>query len=168
MTKIILIGLLFGSFLWADALSKSINKHGLTIKTDDIKLSRTLKVSKANKNIVKFAKKYIGTKYRYGASTKTTKRFDCSSYVKYVFKKTKGKTLPRTSRQQARMGKHVAKKNLQAGDLVFFGSKRRIGHVGIYIGKNKFIHASSASKKVTISSLDKKYYKRKYRGARRV
>ena len=119
-------------------------------------------------SIIKTAKKYLGTKYRYGASSKTTSKFDCSSFVQRVFK-THGKNLPRTSNQQASSGKHINKKNLKIGDLVFFSdSRRRIGHVGIFIGKGKFIHASSTAKKVIISNLDKKYYKRKYIGARRV
>ena len=119
MKKLIItitVGFLLGTLLQADALSKSINKHTITIKTNDIKKVK----AKSNKNIVKFAKKHLGTRYKYGASTKTTKRFDCSSYVKYVYKKTKGKTLPRTSRQQAKVGKHVAKKNAKVGDLIFF------------------------------------------------
>ncbi len=123
---------------------------------------------KSNHGVVKTARRYLGVRYKYGASTKTTKRFDCSSFVKHVIKKAKGKTLPRTSRQQATVGKHINKNNLQVGDLVFFGTKKRIGHVGIFIGNGNFIHASSGAKKVTITSLDKKYYKQRYRGARRV
>ena len=81
-----------------------------------------------------------------------------------------GKRLPRTSTDQASSGKHVNKKNLREGDLVFFKDayKRGITHVGIYLGNNKFIHASSSAKKVTISSLNKKYYRRHYAGARRI
>lgn len=142
------------------ALTKNINKY-----SESLNLKNPTYTSKHK--VIKTAKKYLGVRYKYGASTKTTKKFDCSSFVKHVYKKN-GKTLPRTSRTQAKMGKHIKKKNLKRGDLVFFGTKKRINHVGIYIGGNKFIHASSGAKKVTISKLSKDYYKKHYRGARRV
>ncbi len=138
-------------------------------KTKD-KLAQTLKSIKSKKDPIKVAKKYLGTKYRFGASTRTTKAFDCSSFVKYVIKKSKGKNLPRTASSQASCGKHIDKKHLRKGDLVFFRGtyKKGISHVGIYAGNGKFIHASSGAKKVTISSLNKAYYRKHYAGARRV
>jgi len=142
------------------------------------KLSQVLKSdikkhhkSKSCRSSIKEAKKYLGTRYRFGASTKTTKAFDCSSFVKYVIKKSKNKNLPRTAAAQASIGKHINKKNAKKGDLIFFGdSKRYIGHVGIIINPKKklMIHASSAKGKVVISSYETKYYKRKYRGIRRI
>lgn len=154
--KALIISVILITGSWA-SLAKNIQKHSTSFTPVE------------SKGIIKTAKKYLGTKYKYGASTKTTKRFDCSSFVKHVYKKH-GKSLPRTSIKQASVGKHVNKKNLKKGDLVFFSTKRskRVGHVGIYIGNNKFIHASSGAKKVTISSLNKAYYKNKYKGARRV
>ena len=121
-----------------------------------------------SKNVIKTAKRYLGTKYKYGASTKSTKRFDCSSFVKRVYK---NKKLPRTTRQQIKVGKKKSKKTAKVGDLIFFGdSKNYVGHVGIIIDKKKklMIHASSKRGKVVISSYDTKYYNRKYRGIRRV
>ncbi len=116
--------------------------------------------------IITTAKKYLGVKYKYGGTT--SKGIDCSGFTQNVFKK-QGKKIPRTSNKQASCGVHISKKNLRVGDLVFFSDSRRsIGHVGIYIGKRKFIHASSGARKVTISRLDKKYYKQHYRGARRI
>lgn len=122
-----------------------------------------------SKKLIRTAKKYLGVRYRYGGCTK--KGMDCSGFVKTVYKKH-GKNLPRTSRNQAKIGKHVKKNGLQMGDLVFFrGTSRRSGgitHVGIYLGKGNFIHASSGAKKVTISKLNKTYYKKHYAGARRL
>ncbi len=122
-----------------------------------------------SKSVGKTAKKYLGTRYVYGASSKTTKCFDCSSFVQRVYR-NHGKKLPRTSRSQSKVGKGVAKRNLKPGDLLFFSTRRMkgIGHVGIYLGKNKFIHASSTKKKIIISSLSKRYYKSHYITARRI
>ncbi len=121
------------------------------------------------KRITSLAKTKLGKKYVWGASgNKNT--YDCSSFVKYVYKK-QGIELPRTSIMQSKVGKYVKRDELQKGDLIFFDtSKKRKGyvnHVGIYIGDNKFIHASSAKKKVVITSLEKNFYSNRYKGARR-
>lgn len=115
--------------------------------------------------MVQTAKKYIGTPYRYGGTT--TSGIDCSAYTQVVFKNS-GESLPRTTGQQFQQGKSVAKSNLQTGDLVFFNtSGRGVSHVGIYIGSNNFIHAST-SQGVMISSLNDPYYwKSRYVGAKR-
>lgn len=117
--------------------------------------------------IVDYSKKLQGIRYVYGGSS--TKGFDCSGFVSYVFKKF-GITLDRTSRGMGKGGTPVKKADLQLGDLVFFdtnGGLNGINHVGIYIGSNKFIHASSyLNRRVTISSLSDKYYSKTYMCAR--
>jgi cell wall-associated NlpC family hydrolase len=120
-----------------------------------------------NKYIIKIAKSYLNKPYKYGASPKTTRCFDCSSFVQRVYKTKK---LPRTSKAQSYVGKHIAKSNIKTGDLVFFSSKKtkNIAHVGIALSKDKFIHASSGAGKVIISSLNKNYYRKHYKGARRI
>jgi len=114
------------------------------------------------------AKKKLGKKYVWGASGKGN-TYDCSSFTKYVYRKN-GITIPRTSIMQSKHGKYVKRKDLQEGDLIFFDtSKKRKGyvnHVGIYLGDNKFIHASSAKKKVVVSDLSR-FYGQRYKGARR-
>ncbi len=114
------------------------------------------------------AKKKLGKKYVWGASGKGN-TYDCSSFTKYVYRKN-GITIPRTSIMQSKHGKYVKRSELQKGDLVFFDtSKKRKGyvnHVGIYLGDNKFIHASSAKKKVVVSDLSR-FYGQRYKGARR-
>jgi len=129
------------------------------------------KDEKADKcqKITSLAKKKLGRKYVWGASgNKNT--YDCSSFTKYVYKNI-GVAIPRTSINQSKFGKYVKRNELQKGDLIFFDtSKRRKGyvnHVGIYLGDNKFIHASSAKKKVVITSLHKNFYSNRYKGARR-
>lgn len=129
----------------------------------------TGKSAKKCQKLTKDAKKKLGKRYVWGASGRGN-TYDCSSFVKYVYRKN-GIEIPRTSIRQSKYGKRVARKDLQKGDLIFFDtSKRRKGyvnHVGMYIGNNKFIHASSAKKKVVITSLNKRFYSQRYKGARR-
>ncbi|MDR1150366.1 MAG: C40 family peptidase [Clostridiales bacterium] len=119
--------------------------------------------------IIDYAKKYIGTCYKYGG-TSLTNGCDCSGFV-YSVMKNFNINLNRTSSLQSLNGTLIDRSQLQAGDLVFFsycGSKN-IHHVGIYIGENNFIHSSSVNKKgVTISSLSEKYYSNNYITARRI
>ncbi len=113
---------------------------------------------------VQEAKKYLGRRYKYG-------KFDCSKFVQTVVKNTDKKKLPRTTREQIKIGKKIPKAKAKKGDLIFFGdSKHRVGHVGIIIDpKNHLmIHNSSAKGKVVISKYNTKYYTKKYRGVRRI
>lgn len=110
-------------------------------------------------DIVAYAKKYLGYKYVYGGSSPKT-GFDCSGFTQYVYKHF-GYTISRSSVSQATNGTKVDKKDLQPGDLVIYKnhSLTRIGHVGIYIGNNKMIHASEPGVGVTITDIDSKAHK---------
>lgn len=123
--------------------------------------------SELRQQIVEYAKKLLGIRYVYGGST--TKGFDCSGFVSYVFNKF-GISLERASRDMGNGGAPVKRVDLKPGDLIFFdtnGGLNGINHVGIYIGSSKFIHASSSlGRKVTISSLDDSYYSKHYMRAR--
>ena len=116
--------------------------------------------------IVATANKYIGVPYVWGGSSPSG--FDCSGLVQYAFK-AHGINLPRTSKQQWTVGTVISKSELKPGDLVFFANTYTSGisHVGIYVGDNQFIHASS-SKGVMISSLSNTYWAAHYHGCRRV
>ena len=117
------------------------------------------------KEIVSRAAKYKGVPYVFGGTT--TKGFDCSGYVQYVFKDCKAK-LPRLADEQALQGIFVTQKQLRPGDLVFFSTYAAgASHVGIYAGDGQFWSASS-SKGVMLSSLKDDYWKQRYYGARRV
>lgn len=117
------------------------------------------------KEIVSRAAKYKGVPYVFGGTT--TKGFDCSGYVQYVFKDCKAK-LPRLADEQALQGIFVTQKQLRPGDLVFFTTYvAGASHVGIYAGDGQFWSASS-SKGVILSSLKDDYWKQRYYGARRV
>jgi cell wall-associated NlpC family hydrolase len=110
----------------------------------------------------------LGTPYRWGG-TDPSKGFDCSGLVGYVFRNALGIELPRVSRDMARNGQLVTDRaKLAAGDLVFFGRKGRVNHVGIYLGDGRFVHAPSRGKDVTVSELDTGYWSGRFLQARRV
>lgn len=103
------------------------------------------------------AKKLLGKKYVYGARMGDKNNYDCSSFVASCYKDI-GVNLPRVSRQQAAVGKPIGRENLQAGDLIFFNTLGNyISHVGMSIGGDKFVHASSKAGKIIVSDL-KGYY----------
>lgn len=116
--------------------------------------------------IVSEAMKYLGVPYAWGGNTPIG--FDCSGYVQYVLQQC-GITIPRTTELQVQVGNYISKASLRPGDLVFLQNTYRTGvsHVGIYIGNNQMIHASS-SKGVTISNLTSNYYMEHYHSARQL
>jgi len=115
--------------------------------------------------LILFAKKMIDIPYRFGGNSLFG--IDCSAYVKKVYGLI-GINLPRSAREQFREGKSVDGEELSIGDLVFFRTYASFpSHVGIYLGNNLFIHASSRSRKVTIDSLETPYYLKRFIGAKR-
>jgi probable lipoprotein NlpC len=118
-------------------------------------------------DLIDYGKDYIGTPYRYGAPAGVEYVFDCSSFVQHVFSNF-GIELPRTSISMYYTGEKVDDGSLSVGDLVFFKSGGSgVGHVAIYAGNGKILHASS-SNGVTISSLSSSYWQKNYVGARRI
>ncbi|MCK6257250.1 NlpC/P60 family protein [Fictibacillus sp. KIGAM418] len=114
--------------------------------------------------LVSTAKTYLGVPYVWGGTT--TSGFDCSGYVDYVFQKSAGITLPRTVADIYKVGTKVT--TLSAGDLVFFETYQTgASHVGIYIGNNQFISATS-SNGVSIASMSNTYWAPRYLGAKRI
>lgn len=115
--------------------------------------------------IVDYAKKFLGKPYKWGASN--GKSFDCSGFAMYIYDNF-DISLGHGADLQFKKGKKVDKADLQPGDAVFFTTyKKSASHVGIFIGNNKFIHASSSGGKVIITDLNTAYYKKRYLGARR-
>ena len=128
----------------------------------------------ANKrHLANRAKSQMGTNYRYGGES-PRRGFDCSGFTRWTFKKIS--SLPHSSMRQSKLGgrngyRRIHKRNkLKKGDLVFFKTTRaKVGHVGVFLSRGKFIHASSGADKVTISSVyDKYYYGPRFRGGVRI
>ncbi|SMB78648.1 spr peptidase. Cysteine peptidase. MEROPS family C40 [Pasteurella testudinis DSM 23072] len=109
-----------------------------------------------------FYNNWQGVRYRMGGTTK--KGIDCSAFVLNAFDRAFGMVMPRSTAEQRHVGKKINKSELEFGDLVFF---RKNNHIGIYIGNNQFIHAST-SQGVTTSSLSESYWARNYTQSRRV
>ena len=114
-----------------------------------------------------FAMTLRDIRYRSGGKTPET-GFDCSGFVRYVYRHVAGRELPANSAGQYRIGTRVARADMETGDLVFFRIKgKRISHVGIYLGNGRFIHAPSTGKTVSISALDEGYWAKRFAGAKR-
>ncbi|MCL2103333.1 MAG: peptidoglycan endopeptidase, partial [Syntrophorhabdaceae bacterium] len=115
--------------------------------------------------IVRVAMNMLFIPYVWGGTS--LNGMDCSAFVLKVFGLMDMK-LPRSAREQYQVGVGVARSKLSVADLVFFRTYAKFpSHVGIYLGDNKFIHVSSGSRHVKITSLDNPYYKKRYIGARR-
>lgn len=131
--------------------------------------STTNNTSNKGEEIANFAKQYIGYRYVYGGSTPKG-GFDCSGLTMYVYKQF-GINLPHSATAQSKIGTKIEKSNIQPGDLVFFSDYKTytgIGHVGIYIGDNKFVHASTEKTGVITSSLTSASYTKRYVTATRL
>jgi cell wall-associated NlpC family hydrolase len=127
--------------------------------------TETLRVAQ---QVSAYALQMVGTVYRFGGTEPAT-GFDCSGLVQYVYRQVSGVTLPRTARSLSDVGLQVPVVNLLPGDLVFFNTRRyAFSHVGIYIGHNQFIHAPRSGERVEVSTIDSRYWQRRFNGARRL
>ncbi len=144
------------------------SKDVVAVKDFQKKLGKIKKLNGALTNREKLLfeiVKYLDTPYKYGGQSK--KGIDCSAFTQQVYKKSLGVELPRTAREQYKVGKKVSE--LKFGDLVYFDTQKGVfpGHVGIYLGDSLFAHASSVQG-VTITPLNNKYFKKRFVGARRI
>lgn len=124
--------------------------------------------SNAGEKVVSFAKQYLGYRYVYGG-TKPSTGFDCTGFTYYVFTSC-GYSVGRSCSSQLNSGTAVTKAQLQPGDLLFFNntSSGAIGHVGIYIGGGRMIHAANSKRGVVTDTINSGYYNTYYYTARRI
>ena len=149
-------------FEWTPDYLKSIPRID---RSPQQKPVTTASVQSAASRIINTGRSYLGVPYVWGGSTPSG--FDCSGYIQYIFRKN-GVSLPRTSREMYNVGYRVS--NLAPGDLVFFANNgSTISHVGVYIGNNQYLNASSGSAyQVVVTSMSSSWSKRTYVGAKRV
>jgi cell wall-associated NlpC family hydrolase len=116
--------------------------------------------------IVQSAKSQMGIPYKFGGNS-PSEGFDCSGLALYSHR-INGISIPRRTVEQFKLGKHINRTELNAGDLLFFRTMgQSVSHVGIYIGSDIFIHAPNSRKNVETETLGNPYYKKRYLGARR-
>ena len=109
--------------------------------------------------IVNNALAMVGKPYRYGA--KGPESFDCSGLVWYSFRRS-GYDVPRTSADQYRVAQRISLSEARPGDLLFFGSRRKVSHVAIYMGNDEFVHAPSSGKWVSVANFDASWYQKNF------
>jgi cell wall-associated NlpC family hydrolase len=127
-----------------------------------VHVSRATRMAHEQTAIVKYARRFLGIRYVYGG-TSPSSGFDCSGFTRFVYAHF-GISLPHYSGAQWSLGRAVSRVGLRPGDLVFFSG---LGHVGLYIGGGRFIHAPHTGTSVEIDSLDSSYGAG-YAGARRI
>ena len=131
--------------------------------------TRTPEQLRSNPNDILFrAIGLVGTPYRYGGNTPAG-GFDCSGLVGYVFRDVAGILLPRSSEEISEVeASSIGRKDLESGDIVFFHGSARVSHVGIYVGKGRFVHAPNEGGTVRLDELDAPYWREHYAGAKRI
>lgn len=119
-------------------------------------------------DMLMYALSLVGVKYKYGGKSPET-GLDCSGFVSHVYQQAAGLVLPHNARAISMFGKKIAISELQPGDLVFYNTMRHAySHVGIYLGGNKFVHASVTGRGVEVVNMNENYWVKRFNGARRM
>lgn len=125
-------------------------------------ISRAALVAHTEEKVVSFARHFLGVPYVYGGASPRS-GFDCSGFTRFVYAHF-GIALPHYSGAQFELGRRVSRGGLRPGDLVFFDG---LGHVGLYVGNGRFIHAPHTGTRVEIDQLSG-WYAGRFDGARRL
>jgi peptidoglycan DL-endopeptidase CwlO len=134
----------------------------LGARLHEVRRSHATAVARKQARVVRFARRFLGVRYVYGGASPRA-GFDCSGFTRFVYLHF-GIPLPHYSGGQFSMGRRISRGGLRPGDLVFFDG---VGHVGMYIGGGRFIHAPHSGTRVSVDSLNG-WYGSRYDGARRV
>ncbi len=140
-------------------------KHGTTIKIRHSSVVRLSDTPRVHALLTAQYAEWRGTRYRMGGNGK--RGVDCSGFVHLTYRDKFGIRIPRTTRLLANTGRPVRRGALRIGDLVLFKTGLTQRHVGIYMGRNTFLHVSTR-KGVTLTPLDQYYWKKRYWTARRI
>ncbi|MEZ4694379.1 MAG: NlpC/P60 family protein [Aliarcobacter sp.] len=132
--------------------------------TTENNLSNTITIPTRKQAFTDFYNEWKNVKYKLGGNSR--KGIDCSAFTQRIYKEKFDIDIPRTTLTQVNEGVEVAKSELIPGDLVFFKTSKTDKHVGVYVGNNKFLHASI--KGIQYTSLDKPFYKKNYWTSRRI
>ncbi len=120
--------------------------------------------------LVRVAHSYVGVPYHFGGNTR--QGLDCSALTRAIYREVYGLELPGSSQQMYQLGRGVSEQGrLKPGDLLFFrisASGPGVSHVGVYLGKGRFAHASPSQGSVIIAQLSAPYFQQRYAGARRI
>jgi cell wall-associated NlpC family hydrolase len=144
------------------------NMSGENLSALQIKYSRLLGTEAdqlENTELLKSVDYWYGTRYLMGGTSKSG--IDCSAFVQAVYLSAFAMVIPRTAFEQFRVTNRISAVEMKQGDLVFFNTTGGVSHVGIYLGNNKFIHASS-SRGVSVSDLFDPYYLKRFLGVGRI
>ena len=139
--------------------SVKLKKH----KNSNIKIPKNANYK--TKALYKEYEKWLGTKYKLGGQT--LNGIDCSSFIQQVYYDAFRLRIPRTTKEQAKVGREIKRMELQAGDMIFFKTGWNVRHVGIIIENGKFIHVST-KRGVSKSSIYNPYWRSKYWQSRRI
>ena len=165
--QLILLLLVFSNLCWAEPDLINTNTQD-TVSSLEVATPFEQQWTKGINHVVDKAYQLTGIKYKLGGS-KPEMGFDCSQFVKYVFEQALNLSLPPSARSLSKIGETIKFENLQAGDLVFFNTRKsQFSHVGIYVGNNEFIHAPRTGKAISVESLTKNYWLKRYNGATRI
>ena len=141
------------------------DKDGLLLQASQDEFEAMVRNVDVKSKIMDQYADWKGVRYRLGGDTKRC--IDCSAFVQRTFREQFGMDLPRSTYEQEDLGKKIQRTKLRAGDLVLFRAGSTGRHVGIYLGNDQFVHASTSSG-VMISKLTDNYWNKRYREARRV
>ena len=141
------------------------DKDGLLLQASQDEFEAMVRNVDVKSKIMDQYADWKGVRYRLGGETK--RGIDCSAFVQRTFREQFGMDLPRSTYEQEDMGKKILRTKLRPGDLVLFRAGSTGRHVGIYLGTDQFVHAST-SNGVMISKLSDNYWNKRYREARRV